>query len=595
LGRSIEPRERNCVGGLSVAGTVDLDLDAEGNLYYLARGRSDFSGGSGEEFNTGAIVKISFTGSQAPSIALQPTDQTVAAGQSATFNLLASGAPPLAYQWQKNGENIPSAHANVYLTPPTTAADDSAQFRCIVSNSFGADTSAVAMLRVIGGSAPVAIILSPNAGATYNAGTTLVFSGTGNDVEDGDLPASALTWKIDFHHDEHAHPAMPPTTGITSGSYDIPDIGEASPNVWLRLYLHVRDSEGLTHSVFRDIQPNKTIFTLATEPPGLQVMLDGQPQATPLETLRVVGLRRRLGVISPQNANGVTYEFVSWSDGGAASHEILTPANDTTFTAVFRALTSTSAVIVNWGGDYVEGDEHVRGYETSITFNVELDSGFTGARWHCPFSEDAPLTPLASYDKGASWKFYGGVLLESFTNRFDFKWAEIWNRGANDQLYYGAPPGTHGWDLRYWKKEDFLNDGAQHAVTFTPESKLEILDYQGGDGVPANNSGRVRFVVREGGQFFISEDFAGPATTNDADFVLSNPGSARWAIYNPSAPHAIKFDWANASFTPQQFTNVTAVGYLHSNDNVPAPAQHEAVCISAVSKHAPFPAKSWWV
>lgn len=39
---------------------------------------------------------------------------------------------------------------------------------------------------------------------------------------------------------------------------------------------------------------------------------------------------------SPQTLDGVAYEFVSWSDGGALDHTISTLLADTTYTAIFR-------------------------------------------------------------------------------------------------------------------------------------------------------------------------------------------------------------------------------------------------------------------
>ena len=48
-------------------------------------------------------------------------------------------------------------------------------------------------------------------------------------------------------------------------------------------------------------------------------------------------MTRTLGVITPQTLNGVTYQFSSWSDAGAATHNISTPATDTTYTAVANA------------------------------------------------------------------------------------------------------------------------------------------------------------------------------------------------------------------------------------------------------------------
>ena len=44
-----------------------------------------------------------------PSIATQPANQTVTAGQSATFMVVAMGTAPLSYQWQKDGTAVGGA------------------------------------------------------------------------------------------------------------------------------------------------------------------------------------------------------------------------------------------------------------------------------------------------------------------------------------------------------------------------------------------------------------------------------------------------------------------------------------------------------
>ena len=70
-----------------------------------------------------------------------------------------------------------------------------------------------------------------------------------------------------------------------------------------------------------------------TNPPGLQVRLDGPPLATPVSIESVVGLQRTIGVVSPQTLNGQTYVFSSWAHGGTATQDIQTPAVDTTYIA----------------------------------------------------------------------------------------------------------------------------------------------------------------------------------------------------------------------------------------------------------------------
>jgi hypothetical protein len=84
----------------------------------------------------------------APTITSQPSNQTVVAGQSATFSVSATGTSPLAYQWQKNNTNIAGATSPNYMTPATTTADNGSSFVVIVSNSAGSVTSGPAILTV---------------------------------------------------------------------------------------------------------------------------------------------------------------------------------------------------------------------------------------------------------------------------------------------------------------------------------------------------------------------------------------------------------------------------------------------------------------
>jgi hypothetical protein len=90
-------------------------------------------------------------GTIAPSIAAQPTDQRVVVGAAATFNVLANGTAPLAYQWQKGATSIAGANGSSYTTPATTLTDDGSTFQVIVSNSTGNVTSSSAKLTVAAG------------------------------------------------------------------------------------------------------------------------------------------------------------------------------------------------------------------------------------------------------------------------------------------------------------------------------------------------------------------------------------------------------------------------------------------------------------
>jgi hypothetical protein len=84
----------------------------------------------------------------APIITVQPTNQIVTAGQTATFSVTATGTAPLNYQWQKNGANIPGATSASYTTPSTTLTDTGANFEAVVSDATGSVTSSTATLTV---------------------------------------------------------------------------------------------------------------------------------------------------------------------------------------------------------------------------------------------------------------------------------------------------------------------------------------------------------------------------------------------------------------------------------------------------------------
>ena len=334
--RRFSPGDGSVTGfATNISSPVDLFVSSDGSLYYLARG-------------AGAVYRVQYTANQPPQITQHPSSQTVAVGQSVTFTVSASGSAPLSYQWQRNGSNISGAISSSYTISSAPTGDNGAQFRAVVSNSFGAATSNSATLTVTNG-APTGTITAPATGTLYNAGNTINYSGTGTDPQDGALPPSAFTWKVDFHHDTHIHPFVPSTSGSSSGSFTIPTSGETSANVWYRIYLTVTDSSGLTHNSFRDIFPRKSTITLQTSPAGLQVTLDGQPLSAPYSEESVVGMRRSIGVVSPQTVGGVTYEFDSWSDGGAATHDIFTPSGNTIYTATYRAVGGGS------GGDGLSG------------------------------------------------------------------------------------------------------------------------------------------------------------------------------------------------------------------------------------------------
>jgi glucose/arabinose dehydrogenase len=314
---------------------VDLDVGPDGSLYYLSIG-------------DGAVFRFRYAGTgnrapvaaatAAPNFGQPPLDVALSAAGSTDPD-----GDALEYSWNF-GDGSPVVDGvqvmHTYAGP--------GQFTATVTVDDGRGGTSTAAVTIVAGIPPQGAINQPIAGARYNAGQSVFFEGTATDAEDGELPAAAFSWTIRLHHLDHSHSFLGPLNGIKSGSFTIPRTGETDYRVWYRITLTVTDATGLTHVSSRDVVPNTATLTLATVPATLQLTLEGQPVTTPYVETSVVGITRTLGAPSPQVLAGQAYEFVSWSDGGAATHVLDTEATNTAYTATYRAIAAPAVGPVAW-------------------------------------------------------------------------------------------------------------------------------------------------------------------------------------------------------------------------------------------------------
>jgi len=88
-----------------------------------------------------------YLGGQSPSIAAQPQNQSIIAGENATFTVVANGLAPLNYQWRFAGDPIPGATSpTLVLTHVQTS--QAGEYSVVVFNSAGSIASAIAHLTV---------------------------------------------------------------------------------------------------------------------------------------------------------------------------------------------------------------------------------------------------------------------------------------------------------------------------------------------------------------------------------------------------------------------------------------------------------------
>jgi glucose/arabinose dehydrogenase len=307
------------------ANPVNLEMGPDGNLYY-----PDFDGGT--------VRRIAyFAANQPPTAAATATPTTGAAPLTVSFDGTGSSDPnpgdTLSYAWDLDGDG---QFDDATSSQPTYTYTSEGSYTAVlrVSDSQGASgTDSVTI--TVGNTAPTATISAPAAGTTWRVGDVVGFSGSATDPQDGPLPASALSWELILHHcpsNCHTH-TVQSFSGVASGSFTAPDHEYPSH---LELRLTATDSGGLPHTVSRQLSPRTVTLTFQTNPGGLQLVVNASTANASFTRTVIVGSRNTISAPSPQTKGHKSYRFVSWSDGGAQSHDIVAPATATSYTARFR-------------------------------------------------------------------------------------------------------------------------------------------------------------------------------------------------------------------------------------------------------------------
>lgn len=159
----------------------------------------------------------SLTVNTTPTITTQPASQTIVAGNSVTFTVVAAGSVPLTYQWRKNGVSIAGATASSYSTGAVQSTD-AAQYSVVVSNAAGSVTSNTATLTV---TAPPVITTQP-VSAYVLPGQTATFS-----VVATGTPAPTYQWYMGNGGSGSA------ISGATSASYTAPGAASGAAEYWV--------------------------------------------------------------------------------------------------------------------------------------------------------------------------------------------------------------------------------------------------------------------------------------------------------------------------------------------------------------------------
>jgi hypothetical protein len=166
------------------------------------------------EYSVSTFALTIISGGTSPTITTQPESQTVLDGSIVTFSVVASGTPPLNYQWVFDTIPISGANSSTYTINPVTSVN-AGNYSVVVSNYLESITSSDAELIV---NSPPTIIIQPQS-QSANINSFVIFSvdATGSEPlsyqwEFNNIPisgANSLTYTID------------PVTLTNAGNYNV--------------------------------------------------------------------------------------------------------------------------------------------------------------------------------------------------------------------------------------------------------------------------------------------------------------------------------------------------------------------------------------
>jgi hypothetical protein len=197
----------------------------------------------------------------------------------------------------------------------------------------------------VGNTPPAPSIDAPAAGFRFRAHQSITLQGSASDAQDGALPGARLSWRVLLHHDTHTHPFLPPTSGVSvTISGPTPEDLPAAATSYLEVFLTATDSHGLTSVITRELRPRMVDLTFETDPSGLTIAVNSNPIVGPRTLISWENNPLSVAASDQQDGLGQLWLFDAWSDGGAATHTITTPAAATTYIATFRPATGTRYV-----------------------------------------------------------------------------------------------------------------------------------------------------------------------------------------------------------------------------------------------------------
>ncbi|GIF71228.1 PQQ-dependent sugar dehydrogenase [Asanoa siamensis] len=497
------PDAANIVPFTSTAATpVDLEIGPDQRLYYV-----DHNGGTIRRFDYN-------TGNQPPTAAVTATPTAGNAPLAVSFDAAGTTDPDpgevLSYQWDFT--NNGSWDASGVTASYTYGATGVYTARLRVTDLGGLASEKTVQI-LVGTGAPTAVIDTPASNPSFKVGDAVSFTGHATDPQQGTLPASALHWQLLMQHcypdgSCHTHNVQE-WDGVAGGTFNAPDHEFPS---YLELKLTATDSGGLSHTVTRRLDPRHVDLTFQSNPPGLQLSVNGVLVTTPATHTVLAGSTNSISAPTPQSG----YAFDRWSDNGAATHVVVAPDNPTTYTATYE---STGG---GGGGAYEVSDSTGQPFVGAAATTLPLSGDDVKQQVSLPFA-----FPFYGVAQNSVWVTSNGFL--SFA---DPGWTGL--IAENTALPNGTAPNAGIYP--FWDDLVLRADSAIRTETLGSAPNRRFVVEWENIGHYGSNSARLSIsaVLHESGRIDFNYDLLNSAREygNSATVGVEDPAGAAATTYS---------------------------------------------------------------
>jgi hypothetical protein len=237
---------------------------------------------------TNAATVTVNSGTSAPSITTQPTNQTATAGNTATFTAAATGNPTPTVQWQvsTDGTNWSPLfvglgyNTDTYMTQILFAGDNGNKYRAVYSNGIGsAATTNAATLTVNSGTSAPTITLQPvSIGREVGQTATFTAAASGS-------PTPTVKWQISTNSGS----SWSDISGATSATYSFTAALTDNGSQYRAVFTNGVSPDATTNAATLSIgiTPAFTSVNAMTIPVGLNSGMTVTATGTPAPTLAI--------------------------------------------------------------------------------------------------------------------------------------------------------------------------------------------------------------------------------------------------------------------------------------------------------------------